>query len=254
MTQFVDYNGYEELARFMPGELHSYRQMLLEKTQPMVDLIGNEVWMPNFTKPGLRVLEIGCGNGRLLIGLANQGLLEHGAGIDISQSRIDFANQWCDDAGHDDKMTFVCDDVLNRLHAYNGVLHGDGGFDLAVCITGCFQYFYPASPQAPRELLRYMKTTAPWGLFELYKRPPMGRTWKELPADDPWMYVLDDYVDNDDWVEHTKTFIARDGRVDTRVENLAYYTPEVFITHLKRAGYTSTRVWEDSSSFVVLAS
>jgi SAM-dependent methyltransferase len=237
-----NYEGYERLDSFTPEQLEKYRTMLLEKTKPQVEFIRKHIPDPPFD-----VIEIGCGNGRLLIGLDQLGLLCSGLGLDTSESRIEFARQWSRDLNAR-SMDYIHEDILDA-HPYNSY------FDLAVCITGCFQYFYPISPEAPRQVLNWMRNSATYSLFELYKRPPMGKTWKKLPDGDRWAYILDEYVDNSDWVEHTKVFIDHDGKEDVRHENLAYYTMPAFLSHLERAGYRDLH-WakENEESMVILAS
>lgn len=247
---YPDYEGYEELSRFTPGQLQSYRQMLLEKTKHQVDFILKHI--P--TRP-LSVVEIGSGNGRLLIGLANRArngraVLSRGIGLDISESRTQFARQW-----RDDWAQFI---QFNALSFWTENILDTGvppTMDLAVCITGCFQYFYPIDPGAPQQVLSWMRNSATYALFELYKRPSMGRTWKKLPEGDPWKYLLDEYYDNGDWVEHTKTFIGHNGTEDVRKENLAYYPLQIFLHHLFHAGFKNVH-WakEDSTTIVVLVS
>ena len=244
-TNYPDYEGYEDLGGFTAPQLLAYRQMLLDKTKAQVDFIKKHV--PKYGK----VLEIGSGNGRLLIAMAERGLLEHGAGLDLSQSRVQFANKWADDTGHDDKMTFVNSDVLNRDH--------EGGFfDLAVCITGCFQYFFPISPDAPLKVMTYMRKSAKYSLFELYKRPKIGRTWRPLPEEDQFVYLLDEYEEVESYVRHTKRFVGLTDKGqykhDTKIENLAYYSMYAFKQLLQTAGYKKVLYSKETrDSMVVLA-
>lgn len=244
-----DYSGYERLDSFTPQQLEAYRRMLLEKTKPQVEFIRRHVtW--KYDAPS--VFEIGCGNGRLLIGLEQAGLLRFGYGVDSSESRIQFGNRWLHDLGSAyEAISLWPANILEYVLEYEGDVDG---YDLAVCITGCFQYFYPISPEAPAKVLKFMRG-ARYALFELYRKPPMGRTWHKLPEADPWEYLLDEYEDVGDWVRHTKTFLGRDGKKDTRVENLAYYEMPVFLGHLRRAGFNNVH-WatQNSTTMVVLVS
>jgi SAM-dependent methyltransferase len=238
-----EYEGYERLDSFTSEQLEKYRMMLLEKTKPQTEFIRRHV--PNAP---LNVVEIGSGNGRLLISLGLAGLLNSGVGYDISLSRTQFANRWATDMDQylNAGISFVQRDIVTAPPSPQK--------DLAICITGCFQYFYSIAPEAPRNVLRWMNC-AKYKLFELYKRPPMGRTWKKLPEGDRWAYILDEYVDNSDWVEHTKVFIDRNGKEDVRRENLGYYTMSGFLGNLERAGYRDLH-WakENDESMVILAS
>lgn len=247
MSNFPEYENYERLSSFTPAQLEAYRNMLLEKTKPQVEFIRKHVPYP-YDAP--RVMEIGCGNGRLLVGLDRAGLLRRESwGIDLSESRIAFASNWAPD------IDFECGNVLDLDETWF-----PPWVDLAVCITGCFQYFYPISPDAPAKILRIMRG-AKYALFELYRKPPMGRTWRKLPEADPWEYLLDEYEDVGDWVKHTKTFLNQKylyggyAARDVRVENLAYYDLPVFLKHLERAGFKNVH-WakQNSTTMVVLVS
>lgn len=84
----------------------------------------------------------------------------------------------------------------------------------------------------------------------------MGRTWKELPSQDPWDFLLDEYVDKGAYVEHRKIFVGSAiSGVDIRGEHLKYYTLAEFGLLLAAAGYTKFH-WaaQDSEKMVVLAS
>lgn len=242
-----DYEGYEELTRFSPGQLQSYREMLLDKTKPQVEFIVKHL-VPS------SVVEVGSGNGRLLIAAGLEGWLKRGVGFELSKSRVEFARRWELDLRlreRGPKVEFFDVDVLKvKPEEFDG--------DLAVCITGCFQYFRATSPKAPEKLLSLMRYSK-FALFELYKRPPMGRTWHELPPDDPWIYLLDEYEDQGEWVKHTKTFVNRrrswDREEDRRVEHLTYYSVAEFSLMLARAGFgTMHELAETDTAFTVLVS
>ena len=109
------YEGLEDPASFPDRDaLERYRAELLERSAPHADLIQNEVRTP------ARVLEVACGNGRLLVELSRRGALRSGYGNDIAASRIAFAQQWAQDAGADE-VEFRAEDlefvrtVLDRL-------------------------------------------------------------------------------------------------------------------------------------------
>jgi SAM-dependent methyltransferase len=195
----------------------------------------------------LRVIEFGAGNGRLLVTLAQQGLLQKGLGIEISQSRVQFAKRWLSDVG----MTSI------EMVAADAITFGDfadESFDLAVCITGAFGYLGAIAESAPRTVLANMRRAlVPGGSahFELYQMPAERRemlrlsdgrlrTWQPLPAEDRFAYYLDDF---EYWFDlnvlrHGKIFIGRDGSIDAgREEVLTYYTRKSFSDLLKASGF-----------------
>ncbi len=264
------YDGFERAENFPSSQaLEEYRRLLLEKTEPQVTFIARHVG-----RRPLRVIEFGSGNGRLLVALALRGMLEFGLGVEISQSRVVFAQRWAEDLR------------LARVHsvAADALAFEDyprGTFDLAVCITGAFGYFRPIRETAPAELLEKMRIALASGgrlLLELYELPDRRRQmlalnggklrlWQPLPPEDRFAYYLDDleYWADQAILRHGKIFIGRDGTIDAgRVEVLAYYTDSELIDGLLTpSGFGKIRVFGDfqgsdycerqSSTRVVLA-
>jgi SAM-dependent methyltransferase len=264
------YEGFERLETFPSvRELEAYRSLLLEKTRLQVDFVRRKLGDHPF-----RVMEFGAGNGRFLIALALQGMLEEGVGLEIAHSRVAFAQRWVQDLSLP-QVRPIQADVLEFTDYPNE------HFDLALCITGAFNYFRPIDEGAPRTLLRRLHTALrPDGhlLLELYTMPARRarmlalndgrlRLWNPLPPEDRFAYYLDDFQY---WAEsrilrHEKIFIGRDGTVDAgRVEVLAYYSPaEMKDELLTPAGFEDIRFFgdfqgapacaEDSGILIVLA-
>lgn len=245
------YEGYELPENFSgSSELEEYRRQLLEKTEEQVTFIERHVG-----KRKLRVIEFGSGNGRLLIALALRGLLEHGVGVEISQSRTAFATQWNADLNLPN-IRSICDDALTFDDFESE------SFDLAVCITGAFAYLRPIRESAPAEALAKMYSAlAPNGhvLLELYQMPEKRkqmlalsdgklRQWHPLPPEDSFAYYLGDfeYFEDRKTICHRKTFIGRDGRIDTgRVEVLSYYDQDELSSLLRQQGFENLKAYQD---------
>lgn len=243
------YEGVEDMAAFADtGALDAYRAAALERSRPQVDLLAP------LLPTSARVLEVGCGNGRLLIELAERGLLEEGLGLDIAVSRIAFAERWAADAGHA-QIRFEAADVFERE------LEPER-YDVAVCITGAFGYFEPLIPGSALELARRMHgALRPGGMLclELYRAVHYrrmaeagggeARVWMELPPEDPWRFYLSHVLLERDGqvLVHRKTFIHREtGEVDSgRSERLFIYSPESIAELLGEAGFEDPRALED---------
>jgi SAM-dependent methyltransferase len=245
------YEGLERLDSF-PGAdaLAAHRAALLERNAHQADflvaLLGDAP----------RVLEIGCGNGRLLIDLARRGRLATGLGVDLARSRIAFAADWAQAEGVEG-VTFAAADALTMDIE-------PGAWDAVLCITSAFAYFEPIAPgTAARLAARMREALAPGGLLclELYPHPeyrPLlaatgghARIWHELPEADPWRFYLSDLRLDGDTLTHAKTFIHRhDGRVDTgRREQIELYTEPALRALLEAAGFTDVRCfagWTDA--------
>src|SRR2546423_1382739 len=89
----MGYEGYEQVANFSTHEdLENYRQLLSKKTERQLGFIARQL-----PQRRLRVIEFCSGNGRLLMALARENMLEYGLGVEIAQSRVDFARRWASD-------------------------------------------------------------------------------------------------------------------------------------------------------------
>jgi SAM-dependent methyltransferase len=241
------YEGLEDPESFVDREsLEVYRQTLLDRTRPQADflapLLGTEA----------HVLEVGCGNGRLLVELARRNVIGFGLGLDLAESRIAFARVWAREQGLE-QLQFEVADVLD---------YGPqaAGFSAAVCITGTFAYFDAVEPgSAARVANSLFAALEPAGslVLELYPHPAYRRllevaggrlrTWTELPAEDPWRFYLSLLELGDDEVlAHTKTFVHRtSGAIDDgRRERLFLYTPDSISTVLRGAGFSDVRLYE----------
>jgi SAM-dependent methyltransferase len=245
------YEGFETQDNFPTAEaLQDYRKLLLKKTEAQVAFIGRRLG-----RRKLRVVEFGSGNGRLLVALALEGMLDMGLGVEISQSRVAFARQWAADLGFQDIVRNVVADALE----FNDFERG--AFDLAVCITGTFGYFRPIRESAPGELLTKWHSAVVSGghlLLELYQMPDQRkqmlalnggklRTWQPLPSEDRFAYYLDDleYWQDQRILRHGKIFIGRNGMIDAgRVEVLAYYTDAELASLLYQNGFGGVQTYE----------
>jgi SAM-dependent methyltransferase len=245
------YEGFEASQNFPTAEaLQNYRKLLLQKTEAQVAFL-----IRHLGKRKLRVIEFGSGNGRLLVALALEGVLDAGLGVEISQSRVAFARQWVADLGLQSNVCTVAADALEFAD------FGCGAFDLAICITGAFGYFKPIRESAPVELLAKMHDAVAIGghvLLELYQMPEQRkqmlalndgklRTWQPLPSEDRFAYYLDDleYWPDRRILRHGKIFIGRDGMIDAgRVEVLAYYTDAELANLLRQNGFDDVQVYE----------
>lgn len=245
------YEGFERRENFPTADaLSEYRRHLIEKSAQQAQLIQDA-----FGGRRLRVLEIGAGNGRLLVALAVKGAIESATGIEISRSRVEFGREWIQDLGLDSVELLAADALSIESLPENH-------FDLAVCITGAFGYFGAIRESGPSEILRRIHHALRGGgkaLFELYQLPEERRrmmrmnggrlrTWHPLPPEDRFAYYLDDleYFETANALRHGKIFIGRDGSIDAgREEVLTYYTRRSFSRLLVEHGFTAPGIWGD---------
>jgi len=242
------YEGFEELSSFVDRQsLEKYREVALENTQQQADFLGER--LPDRAM----LLELGCGNGRLLVELARRRRIAGGLGVDLSRSRIAFARAWAGDEGLE-QLRFEAGDAATFDFA--------DVFSAAVCITGAFAYFDAVEQGLARWLLdRTRQALVPGGLLclELYPHPHERRLveaaggevriWKELPPADPWRFYLSTLaLDSATQVlTHEKTFVHRTtGEVDSgRRERLLLYTSETIAALLRERAFRDIQVFGD---------
>jgi SAM-dependent methyltransferase len=242
------YQGLED-PRSFPDEasLERYRAALISRTRPQADFLAERL------PPVARILEIACGNGRLLIELARRGAVETGIGLDLASSRIAFAESWASGIGLGG-LQFEAADVLEQDLP-------PGPFAAVCCITGAFAYFEAAAPGAAAGLARGMaQVLEPGGLvcLEIYPHPQQRRLieasegkvriWSELPKDDPWRFYLSELsLDaSGEVLTHEKTFVHRtNGTIDSgRNERLYLYTEESLTAFMADAGFERVQAFE----------
>jgi SAM-dependent methyltransferase len=241
------YDGVEELSSFSSQELAEYRAGLLERTADQTTFIARQL------PAGAAALEVGSGNGRLLIDLARQGAIAGGVGLEVSASRVAFAQRWAA-SSELHTVRFLCADALT--HRYERA-------DAALCITGAFAYFDAVQDAGGSVLLGKLRAALPpegMLVLELYPHPAWRRllqdtddgtlrVWHELPAEDPWRFYLSDlHLDRDSQIlTHRKTFIHRtSGEVDdTRCEHIRLYDGPSVRTALVDAGFGDVELFGD---------
>lgn len=236
----AEYDGVESV--FEEGEAASYRAAALAKTQPQARFIAERM--------AGSMIEVGCGNGRLLIALRQAGVIRSGLGVDIAESRVAFAQQWAGDLG----LTGIEFRAGGALTMQFPEAFGGGA-----CITGAFGYFDAYLPGSGRRLLQKLRSCTLHGavlVLELYQHPAelrlieagggLARTWNELPPSDPWRYYLSELSLDGSVLVHRKTFVHRtEGTVDEgRSERVAIYSPAEVQELCSCAGFADVQMFE----------
>jgi SAM-dependent methyltransferase len=246
------YEGLEDSRSFSDRvSLERYRKALLERTAPQADFLLRHI------PGGVDMLEIGCGNGRLLVELARRHAISRGLGVDVARSRIAFAQQWAADEACDGLEFIVADAVSYEL--------AHETFGAIVAITGAFGYLEPMGAGTAASVARKTHDALRSGglvCLELYPHPAYRRlleasggtvrVWTELPRDDPWRFYLSELSldESSDTLIHEKTFVHRTtGRVDAgRRERLHLYREQEVTDVLEAAGFREIRTFEGWSA------
>lgn len=240
------YEGVEDLDSFSPDALNAYRVGVLARSEQQAAFVHERL------PPGARIVEIGSGNGRLLIALARDAAIAHGTGLEIAASRTAFARRWAEDEGVANALDLrVADALTAALPA---------GLDAAICITGAFAYFDAIQPGAGARLLQRLYAALKLGgtlILELYPHPGWRRmldaadgdlrVWQELPEDDPWRFYLSRLTihPTTSVLTHRKMFVHRtDGSIDdSRREHLRLYDEAAIRQDLEAAGFADVEAF-----------
>lgn len=243
------YENAESLRNFSDrGQIVAYRKARLERYQPVVDFVLKRlgVILP------ASFLEIGSGSSALLYALASRNLLQHGLGIELSQSRHEFAQLWREDDG------FHAVENVNQNFA--NVDLRPSRYDWCIVIDNTFTYLYPEDPQYPIELLRRARLALKAGGrvlldFFNYARRETGidyRQWIAFPESDPFSYGLysNQIADGINCAE--SIFIKRDGTESRKREFSKVYSLADMDKLLAQCGFWVAEVFSgfDERPFV----
>lgn len=235
------YTNIEQLTNYKNAvELNNYRQHLLKKSQEQANYIKS------YFNHKIKVFEACAGNSRLLYKLYLNSALEEAEGVEISTSRFDFAQDW--------KNEFPGANVVNVCANIIEYQAKKEYYDIAVCITGAFGYFYPIDNSYPEKLLNKLYDLIRvdgYILLELYQHSKdiefcrMGKNneinrWVELPKSDPFRFYLSKYIfyEKENCLDCREIFIRRDGYIDdTKNEVLKIYSMDEINKMLIKSGF-----------------
>ncbi|NKY97782.1 class I SAM-dependent methyltransferase [Nocardiopsis alborubida] len=156
-----------------------------------------------------RVLDVGCGTGRLLHRARTSGHTGHLTGLDPARAMLEVAR------GRTDAVSWVRGDLSTQTW--------DDGFDLVTMTGHAFQELR-TDEETTAALEAMRRALAPGGLVAFETRNPAARAWRRWTPDHPQQVTTPDGV-----------------RV-TDVHDAAAPTPEGLVT------FTSTTTRSDSSS------
>lgn len=225
-------------------ELERYRTLLIEKSMSAARCIRASAYEGR----NLRALELCSGSSRLLFALDGMGLLDSGYGVEVSQSRHQFAEAW--------KVSLGTSRVFNVNCAADKYTFDCGDIDIAVLIDGALSYLYPCDPTLPQQILgRVREALRPGGklLLEfdvlsseqlaIMHRDGSVRTWKLGDEKDAFRYALYE-TRSINWdhmvVQNCSTYLQRTGNTEKiKRELYKYYAPQELDGLLSSLGFSA---------------
>ena len=244
---FTAFDGFEIFSS--KEEIEKYRKSKLISVQKNISFVKKL-----FNKK-IDVLEIGSGNSKFLYALEENNLLKTGYGVDVSKSRIDFANQWKEDL-----------EIKNVFNIHKNILDYDWQclpqLDLIYCVDSAFQLFEPSGPNNDYILLNKCYKKLKKGgkiILELDSNERViknlndgnSKLWQEFVEPDPWLYLLWDceYDKEKSYLRFKKTFIKRDlSEISKNDICLKIYSESDIIDKLEESSFCGTetfRFWEN---------
>lgn len=174
VQQTTDANWEEVFSRITHGHAPPTKQSLEASIEE-----GKEFLDAGITAEGADVLDLGCGNGRQLIGLLDQGLKSY-SGLDPVQESIDFCNREL--AARIEGSRFVFLDVFNEYYNPQGSQSAqhvvlpfpDASFDCV--LTGSVFTHLATVEISTRHIAEIVRVLKPGGrLFSSwFRNPPNG--------------------------------------------------------------------------------
>lgn len=249
------YKNVESPANFRTErERTGYRKLLMDRAR------RREV--PFFRarfRGGLgKTLEVGSGNGRILYALERAGLIDRALGVEISPSRVAFANGWKKSNGSKLVESIIGDILTTRLR-------GAGTYDTILCLTSIFPFFDELRRNGLGLFLaRAHELLRPGGTLVLESETfaqeiacceLLGGTanlWSEFAKDDPFRFNLMRF----EWHSTTRELVAStwyakrnelfvDGPTTKRFH---VQTRKMVEQRLALAGFGAVRVYGDYDS------
>jgi len=243
MIKNANYDAYASIEKISSYEnkeaLVKYRNSRLVKYQSLVNFLTAKTLISS----PISVVEIGSGSSALLYALVQKKLLRKGLGIELSQSRYQFAELW--------KLDDSYDMVQNVNANFTGVDTGLSLWDWFIIIDNTFTYLHPEDVNYPTLLLSkaYQSLKKNGRLlidfFNYSKRIPEidYRQWQAYSKDDPYSYGLYSQKINDGINCCESIFIRRNGSESRKLEYSKTYTLDELSILLESCGFSIQEIF-----------
>jgi ubiquinone/menaquinone biosynthesis C-methylase UbiE len=248
------YDNVESLSNFKNDlEIQQYREHKLRETINTVNFL-RKIFSHDILEHGIKVLELGSGNSKLLYQLALQKLLNQGYGIEVSKSRFEFAEKWKKDLQINNIKNINADILAIDLEQFTGV-------DLFICVDNALQFLEPIKKNSVLELFfKISKILHKEGyvvlelwsmhniLKNIYAHNGIYKTWQEFGDFDPFAYMIESIeLDDENYVVWNKRFLHRHDLIKSSdMQNiLKPYSPKEISRLLVTAGFSDVRIYKN---------
>ncbi|WP_111976525.1 class I SAM-dependent methyltransferase [Algibacillus agarilyticus] len=259
------YEDVELLTNFTEARFQSYCDDKLASCDKHITFIKERCITTQWSG---RVCEIGSGNSKLLYKLEKEGLVTEALGIEISQSRYDFAEKF---------RLYIESVKVTNINKNLFDIKPLSNLDLIMGVDIVLQLIAPISQSAQSDTLKWCYDSLSDGGFlilELWDFKNVKEqlelcngqlnTWKEFPDSDPFEYILCDVtVDSTNDLVWNKTFLKRNSNERSCFKNiLRPYSRETITQLLTNMGFRSIQIFDswcvgaavdDHGEYIVLA-
>jgi hypothetical protein len=245
-VNFSAYAEVETASRFASEEaLETYRAERLARCAVQVEFMRAQ----GVPAGGLRVADVGSGSSAFLYALERADLLDHAIGIELSESRHRFAEQWRLSAGFG-RVTNVCSDFVR-------VVLDQNAFDRFTVLDDTYLYLSPESDRYPARLFDVaLGALTAGGLFVASFRndvplaaamPGEGRSfWVELAPSNGFTYALyrQDPSPDRRVLRNESRYIGRDSSEARKVEITEVCDANGLVEDLLAAGFAGAAAFD----------
>lgn len=239
------YNNIEDLKNFTEEQFCNYCDDKLASCEKHLHFINNLTLPKNFN-----ICEIGSGNSKLLYQLELHKKINKGIGIEISQSRYNFAEKF---------KSYVKSQKVENINKNIFDVTPDEKFDLIIAVDIVLQLITPISDDAESKLMTWIYQNLKedgyiilelWSFSSILKKLSLTEnslcTWEEFPASDPFKYILSNIsLDKDNNISWKKKFIKKDSYEESVFNNiLKPYTKEQMSNLLSKYGFKNIEIFD----------
>ncbi len=242
---FRSYDQVESLDNYQnKAELEAYRS---ERLDFCAERSAFVLKVSGLSSP-LNVVDVGSGSSALLYAMASEGVLKSGMGIELSESRHRFAEQWKTEKG------FL--NVVNRHTDFANVTFDKDATDLFLCIDNTLSLIGAEDNGYARHLANSAFGALRSGgclVIEIHNQAKVlaslvddeRQFWRELPETNAFKFALYRQSFNRalNLIRSESIYVRRDGDERRKADMEAAYTQAALEALLSSAGFVNFKAY-----------